>query len=163
MLGLREGFRGLASLYFNRSPRQHTPRTGRSGEGWCTLGPAVSSWLRPFSPQTAGEITQHNVTELFREMAAWGRPRNTQGTPEQMCHGEDRGDREDREGASPERSKRPGSLTSLKCELGGKGVTSSPRERVGPGPPSWALGSRSFSSECLTIWFPTTGQVISCS
>ncbi|XP_025841027.2 dynein axonemal assembly factor 3 [Vulpes vulpes] len=54
--------------------------------------------------KTAGEITQHNVTELFREMAAWGRPRNTQGTPEQMCHGEDHGDREDREGASPERT-----------------------------------------------------------
>uniref|UniRef100_A0A8C0KYX9 Dynein axonemal assembly factor 3 n=1 Tax=Canis lupus dingo TaxID=286419 RepID=A0A8C0KYX9_CANLU len=42
--------------------------------------------------KTAGEITQHNVTELFREMAAWGRPRNTQGNPEQMCQGEDRGD-----------------------------------------------------------------------
>uniref|UniRef100_A0A8C9BMD0 Dynein axonemal assembly factor 3 n=2 Tax=Phocoena sinus TaxID=42100 RepID=A0A8C9BMD0_PHOSS len=34
--------------------------------------------------KTAGEITQHNVTELFREMAAWGRPRATQGDPAQV-------------------------------------------------------------------------------
>ncbi|XP_045388726.1 dynein axonemal assembly factor 3 isoform X2 [Lemur catta] len=33
--------------------------------------------------KTAGEITQHNVTELFREVAAWGRPRATQGDPEE--------------------------------------------------------------------------------
>ncbi|KAB0396744.1 hypothetical protein E2I00_009758 [Balaenoptera physalus] len=35
-------------------------------------------------PFTAGEITQHNVTELFREMAAWGRPRAAQGDPAQV-------------------------------------------------------------------------------
>ncbi|ELW64744.1 hypothetical protein TREES_T100020623 [Tupaia chinensis] len=29
--------------------------------------------------KTAGDITQHNVTELFREVAAWGRPRAAQG------------------------------------------------------------------------------------
>ncbi|XP_029780487.1 dynein assembly factor 3, axonemal [Suricata suricatta] len=34
--------------------------------------------------KTAGEITQHNVTELFREVAAWGRPRSSQGNPEQV-------------------------------------------------------------------------------
>ncbi|XP_059761686.1 dynein axonemal assembly factor 3 isoform X4 [Balaenoptera ricei] len=34
--------------------------------------------------KTAGEITQHNVTELFREMAAWGRPRAAQGDPAQV-------------------------------------------------------------------------------
>ncbi|KAK2489883.1 hypothetical protein MC885_017108 [Smutsia gigantea] len=34
--------------------------------------------------KTAGEITQHNVTEIFREMAAWGRPRAAQGDPEQV-------------------------------------------------------------------------------
>ncbi|XP_012498661.1 PREDICTED: dynein assembly factor 3, axonemal isoform X2 [Propithecus coquereli] len=33
--------------------------------------------------KTAGEITQHNVTELFREVAAWGRPRAAQGDPEE--------------------------------------------------------------------------------
>ncbi|XP_019662698.1 dynein assembly factor 3, axonemal isoform X2 [Ailuropoda melanoleuca] len=41
--------------------------------------------------KTAGEITQHNVTELFREVAAWGRPRNTQGNPEQVHQDKDRG------------------------------------------------------------------------
>ncbi|KAM5236296.1 dynein axonemal assembly factor 3 [Ctenodactylus gundi] len=29
--------------------------------------------------KTAGEITQHNVTEIFREMAAWGPPRTALG------------------------------------------------------------------------------------
>ncbi|XP_062033687.1 dynein axonemal assembly factor 3 [Lepus europaeus] len=29
--------------------------------------------------KSAGEITQHNVTELLREMAAWGRPRAAEG------------------------------------------------------------------------------------
>ncbi|XP_058430649.1 dynein axonemal assembly factor 3 isoform X2 [Marmota monax] len=33
--------------------------------------------------KTAGEITQHNVTELFREVAAWGRPRAAQGDKEE--------------------------------------------------------------------------------
>uniref|UniRef100_A0A8C8Y5A5 Dynein axonemal assembly factor 3 n=1 Tax=Panthera leo TaxID=9689 RepID=A0A8C8Y5A5_PANLE len=37
--------------------------------------------------KTASEITQHNVTELFREVAAWGRPTANHGTPEQV-HGE---------------------------------------------------------------------------
>lgn len=64
---------------------------GRWGQGWCTLGPALSPWLRLFSPQTAGEITQHNVTELFREVAAWGRRRNTQGNPEQVHQDKDGG------------------------------------------------------------------------
>ncbi|XP_049480183.1 dynein axonemal assembly factor 3-like isoform X1 [Panthera uncia] len=47
--------------------------------------------------KTASEITQHNVTELFREVAAWGRPTANHGTPEQV-HGEGPG--------SPERGKR---------------------------------------------------------
>uniref|UniRef100_A0A5G2QHM0 Dynein axonemal assembly factor 3 n=1 Tax=Sus scrofa TaxID=9823 RepID=A0A5G2QHM0_PIG len=34
--------------------------------------------------KTAGEITLHNVTELFREVVAWGRPRTTQGDSEQV-------------------------------------------------------------------------------
>ncbi|XP_036765150.2 dynein axonemal assembly factor 3 isoform X2 [Manis pentadactyla] len=45
------------------------------------------SLLRTSSGQpvkTAGEITQHNVTEMFRETAAWGRPRAAQGDPEQV-------------------------------------------------------------------------------
>ncbi|XP_055266585.1 dynein axonemal assembly factor 3 isoform X1 [Moschus berezovskii] len=37
--------------------------------------------------KTAGEITEHNVAELFREMAAWGRPRTSQGDPEQVQGG----------------------------------------------------------------------------
>ncbi|XP_057170017.1 dynein axonemal assembly factor 3 isoform X3 [Ursus arctos] len=41
--------------------------------------------------KTAGEITQHNVTELFREVAAWGRRRNTQGNPEQVHQDKDGG------------------------------------------------------------------------
>ncbi|KAM6223557.1 dynein axonemal assembly factor 3 [Rhynchocyon petersi] len=32
--------------------------------------------------KTASEITQHNVTELFQKMSAWGRPRVTQQDPE---------------------------------------------------------------------------------
>ncbi|XP_060508458.2 dynein axonemal assembly factor 3 isoform X1 [Panthera onca] len=47
--------------------------------------------------KSASEITQHNVTELFREVAAWGRPTANHGTPEQV-HGEGPG--------SPERGKR---------------------------------------------------------
>lgn len=39
--------------------------------------------------KTAGEITQHNVTELFREVAAWGRPRTAQGNPEQVHQDQD--------------------------------------------------------------------------
>ncbi|KAI5757322.1 DNAAF3 [Gulo gulo luscus] len=49
--------------------------------------------------KTAGEITQHNVTELFREVAAWGRPRTAQGNPEQVHQ-----DHQDRDG-SPEQGK----------------------------------------------------------
>ncbi|XP_040489757.1 troponin I, cardiac muscle isoform X2 [Ursus maritimus] len=41
--------------------------------------------------KTAGEITQHNVTELFREVAAWGCRRNTQGNPEQVHQDKDGG------------------------------------------------------------------------
>ncbi|XP_058386276.1 dynein axonemal assembly factor 3 isoform X2 [Diceros bicornis minor] len=38
--------------------------------------------------KTAGEITQHNVTELLREVAAWGRPRAARGDPEEAgCDG----------------------------------------------------------------------------
>uniref|UniRef100_A0A8C2YI63 Dynein axonemal assembly factor 3 n=1 Tax=Chinchilla lanigera TaxID=34839 RepID=A0A8C2YI63_CHILA len=33
--------------------------------------------------KTAGEITRHNVTEVLRELAAWGRPRASQGNPQQ--------------------------------------------------------------------------------
>ncbi|XP_039100173.1 dynein assembly factor 3, axonemal isoform X2 [Hyaena hyaena] len=40
--------------------------------------------------KTASEITQHNVTELFRGVAAWRRPRASQGHPEQV-HGEREG------------------------------------------------------------------------
>lgn len=32
--------------------------------------------------KTAGEIAQHNLTEVLRELAAWGRPRAAQGNPE---------------------------------------------------------------------------------
>ncbi|XP_054395042.2 dynein axonemal assembly factor 3 isoform X7 [Pongo abelii] len=38
--------------------------------------------------KTAGEITQHNVTELLREVAAWGRARATRGDPEEQQHAE---------------------------------------------------------------------------
>lgn len=34
--------------------------------------------------QTAGEITQHNVTELFRAMTAWGHPSAAQGDPDEV-------------------------------------------------------------------------------
>uniref|UniRef100_A0A8C9IXW5 Dynein axonemal assembly factor 3 n=1 Tax=Piliocolobus tephrosceles TaxID=591936 RepID=A0A8C9IXW5_9PRIM len=34
--------------------------------------------------KTAGEITQHNVTELLREVAAWGRARASRGDPEEQ-------------------------------------------------------------------------------
>ncbi|XP_016073842.1 PREDICTED: dynein assembly factor 3, axonemal [Miniopterus natalensis] len=34
--------------------------------------------------KTAGDISQHNVTELFRAMAAWGHPSATQGDPAQV-------------------------------------------------------------------------------
>ncbi|XP_017918582.1 PREDICTED: dynein assembly factor 3, axonemal isoform X2 [Capra hircus] len=37
--------------------------------------------------KTAGEITEHNVAELFREMAAWGHPRAAEGDPEQVQGG----------------------------------------------------------------------------
>nr|XP_060508459.1 dynein axonemal assembly factor 3 isoform X2 [Panthera onca] len=50
--------------------------------------------------KTASEITQHNVTELFREVAAWGRPTANHGTPEQV-HGEGPGSPE-RAAPSPE-------------------------------------------------------------
>ncbi|XP_049757505.1 dynein axonemal assembly factor 3 isoform X1 [Elephas maximus indicus] len=39
--------------------------------------------------KSAGEITQHNVTELFQEVAAWRRPRDAQRDPEQAQQGED--------------------------------------------------------------------------
>ncbi|XP_030863402.2 dynein axonemal assembly factor 3 isoform X6 [Gorilla gorilla gorilla] len=38
--------------------------------------------------KTAGEITQHNVTELLREVATWGRARATGGDPEEQQHAE---------------------------------------------------------------------------
>ncbi|XP_059521446.1 dynein axonemal assembly factor 3 [Myotis daubentonii] len=34
--------------------------------------------------KTAGDITQHNVTELFRTLAAWGRPSAAQGDPQEV-------------------------------------------------------------------------------
>nr|KAF6406598.1 dynein axonemal assembly factor 3 [Molossus molossus] len=34
--------------------------------------------------KTAGDITQHNVTELFRALAAWGYPSTAQGDPEEV-------------------------------------------------------------------------------
>ncbi|XP_027370516.1 dynein assembly factor 3, axonemal isoform X3 [Bos indicus x Bos taurus] len=37
--------------------------------------------------KTACEITEHNVAELFREMAAWGHPRAAEGDPEQVQGG----------------------------------------------------------------------------
>ncbi|XP_064236888.1 dynein axonemal assembly factor 3 isoform X2 [Aotus nancymaae] len=36
--------------------------------------------------KTAGEITQHNVTEMLHEVAAWGRARATLGNPEEQQH-----------------------------------------------------------------------------
>uniref|UniRef100_A0A2K5VGW6 Dynein axonemal assembly factor 3 n=1 Tax=Macaca fascicularis TaxID=9541 RepID=A0A2K5VGW6_MACFA len=39
-------------------------------------------------PVTAGEITQHNVTELLREVAAWGRARASRGDPEEQQRSE---------------------------------------------------------------------------
>ncbi|XP_047567084.1 dynein axonemal assembly factor 3 isoform X2 [Lutra lutra] len=75
--------------------------------------------------KTAGEITQHNVTELFREVAAWGRPRTAQGNPEQVHQDGD---------GSPERGKRPSQLTPLKWEWGGKGGTSSSGQEWDPDP-----------------------------
>ncbi|XP_073880901.1 dynein axonemal assembly factor 3 isoform X5 [Macaca fascicularis] len=38
--------------------------------------------------KTAGEITQHNVTELLREVAAWGRARASRGDPEEQQRSE---------------------------------------------------------------------------
>uniref|UniRef100_A0A2K5RGV2 Dynein axonemal assembly factor 3 n=1 Tax=Cebus imitator TaxID=2715852 RepID=A0A2K5RGV2_CEBIM len=38
--------------------------------------------------KAAGEITQHNVTEMLREVAAWGRCRATLGNPEEKQHAE---------------------------------------------------------------------------
>ncbi|XP_054565947.1 dynein axonemal assembly factor 3 isoform X2 [Eptesicus fuscus] len=35
--------------------------------------------------KTAGDITQHNVTELFRALAAWGPPRAAQGDPQEVA------------------------------------------------------------------------------
>ncbi|XP_070243282.1 dynein axonemal assembly factor 3 isoform X3 [Bos mutus] len=37
--------------------------------------------------KTACEITEHNVAELFRDMAAWGHPRAAEGDPEQVQGG----------------------------------------------------------------------------
>lgn len=56
----------------------------------CHRGPAVlaqrlATPLLP--PKTACEITEHNVAELFREMAAWGHPRAAEGDPEQVQGG----------------------------------------------------------------------------
>lgn len=56
----------------------------------CHPGPAVLAQrlATPLLPtKTAGEITEHNVAELFREMAAWGRPRAAQGDSEQVQGG----------------------------------------------------------------------------
>ncbi|KAM5208985.1 dynein axonemal assembly factor 3 isoform 2-T2 [Hipposideros larvatus] len=39
--------------------------------------------------KTAGEITQHNVTELFRALTAWGRPRASQGYPMEVLRERD--------------------------------------------------------------------------
>ncbi|XP_008536239.1 dynein axonemal assembly factor 3 isoform X2 [Equus przewalskii] len=44
--------------------------------------------------KSAGEITQHNVTELFREVAARGRPRAGQGAPEEEARCDGGGTRE---------------------------------------------------------------------
>lgn len=38
-------------------------------------------------PQTAGDITHHNVTELFRTLAAWGPSSATQGDPQEAPPG----------------------------------------------------------------------------
>ncbi|XP_004405132.1 PREDICTED: dynein assembly factor 3, axonemal [Odobenus rosmarus divergens] len=50
--------------------------------------------------KTAGEITQHNVTELFREVAAWGRPRKTLGNPKEV-HQDGDGSPEGKRPSSP--------------------------------------------------------------
>lgn len=39
--------------------------------------------------KTAGEITLHNVTKLFRALTAWGRPRASQGNPMEVPGEED--------------------------------------------------------------------------
>lgn len=59
------------------------------------LRPAVLTQLlvTPIPPQTAGEITLHNVTKLFRALTAWGRPRASQGNPMEVP-GEEDGTRE---------------------------------------------------------------------
>lgn len=124
------------------------------GEGCCTLGPAGSPWPRPFSPQTASEITQHNVTELFREVAGWGRPTANHGTPE-LVHGEGPG--------SPERGKRASQLTLLKCELGDTVGTSSSGEEWDPDPHPGLRVPGILSPECVLIWPPMPGQMVSCT
>ena len=56
----------------------------------CHPGPGVLAQrlATPLLPtKTAGEITEHNVAELFREMAAWLRPRAAQGDSEQVQGG----------------------------------------------------------------------------
>ncbi|XP_045059870.2 dynein axonemal assembly factor 3 isoform X2 [Desmodus rotundus] len=61
--------------------------------------------------KTAGEITQHNVTELFRAMAAWGHPSAAQGDPDEVPRGAN--------GASPpEPAPSPGSFTVHFLPLG---------------------------------------------
>ncbi|XP_005413409.2 PREDICTED: dynein assembly factor 3, axonemal [Chinchilla lanigera] len=50
--------------------------------------------------KTAGEITRHNVTEVLRELAAWGRPRASQGNPQQE-HPEPAGSTEQRMSGEP--------------------------------------------------------------
>nr|XP_055094041.1 dynein axonemal assembly factor 3 isoform X5 [Symphalangus syndactylus] len=73
--------------------------TARGYWGDIATGPFVAfgieaddeSLLRTSNGQpvkTAGEITQHNVTELLREVAAWGRARATRGDPEEQQHTE---------------------------------------------------------------------------
>nr|XP_054319789.1 dynein axonemal assembly factor 3 isoform X5 [Pongo pygmaeus] len=83
------------SLLFQRGERV----AARGYWGDIATGPFVAfgieaddeSLLRTSNGQpvkTAGEITQHNVTELLREVAAWGRARATRGDPEEQQHAE---------------------------------------------------------------------------
>ncbi|XP_017918587.1 PREDICTED: dynein assembly factor 3, axonemal isoform X6 [Capra hircus] len=76
--GHRHGaLRGLRHRSGRRDPPEDQQRAAGQGLRLEVLGPE----------KTAGEITEHNVAELFREMAAWGHPRAAEGDPEQVQGG----------------------------------------------------------------------------
>ncbi|XP_014444033.1 dynein assembly factor 3, axonemal isoform X6 [Tupaia chinensis] len=89
--GTQQGVPARTSAPPLSPPPQRGERVAARGYwGDIATGPFVAfgieaddkSLLRTSNTQpvkTAGDITQHNVTELFREVAAWGRPRAAQG------------------------------------------------------------------------------------